>query len=134
MVFNGLRSAVLDMKDRQLALLPLIPPAILLYLLLEDPLSVLSKGKKGSSEDDRWYRSIANRKSPPVGAQLYAYLVVSLMGYYATSRLIPGIKQYTLRKGISGKDLGKKGTATEDKDMYVRLSGSWLIPPIAQSL
>jgi hypothetical protein len=119
-VFDAFRSTVLDLKDRQLALLPLIPPAILLYLLLEDPLTVLSKGKKGTSEDDRWYRSNANRKSPPVGAQLYAYLVVSLMGYYATSRLIPGIKQYTLRKGISGKDLGKKGTATEDKDMYVR--------------
>jgi hypothetical protein len=117
MVFDTLRSTILDLKDRQLAYLPLIPPGIFLYLLLEDPLSILSKGQRRTSEDDRWYRSNASKKAPPVGAQLYAYLFVSFMGYYATSKLIPHIKQYTLKKGISGKDLGKKGTSTEDKDM-----------------
>jgi hypothetical protein len=124
MVFDALRAAVLDLKDRQLAILPLIPPGALLYLLLEDPLSVLSKDQRRSSPDDRWYRSNASKKAPPVGAQLYAYLLVSLMGYYATSKLIPHIKQYTLKKGISGKDLGKKGTATEDKDMYAMICES----------
>ena len=54
---------------------------------------------------------------PPVSSQLLAYLVVAILGYLVTYRLVPSIKQYTLRKGISGKDLGKKGTKMEDKDV-----------------
>jgi UDP-N-acetylglucosamine--dolichyl-phosphate N-acetylglucosaminephosphotransferase len=46
---------------------------------------------------------------------LLAYLIVALLGYWTTNRLIPGIKLYTLRKGICGKDLGKKGTPEGDR-------------------
>ena len=34
-----------------------------------------------------------------------------------TNKLVPNIKQYTLRKGICGKDLGKRGTSIADKDV-----------------
>lgn len=54
---------------------------------------------------------------PPVSSQLLAYVIVSIFGYLATDRLIPIIKKYTLRKGISGKDLGKRGTDLENKDV-----------------
>ena len=54
---------------------------------------------------------------PPVSSQLLAYVLVSIFGYWATDRLIPIIKSYTLRKGISGKDLGKRGTVLADKDV-----------------
>ena len=64
------------------------------------------------NNDDR-----QNDMPPPVASQLLAYLIVAMLGYMVTNRLVPSIKQYTLRKGISGKDLGKKGTPTEDKDM-----------------
>lgn len=49
--------------------------------------------------------------------QLLAYLVMSMGGYVATDRLIPSIQVYMLRKGICGKDLGKRGTSVADKDM-----------------
>lgn len=42
--------------------------------------------------------------------QLLAYVLVAIFGFAATNHLIPTIQQYTLRKGICGKDLGKRGT------------------------
>lgn len=45
-----------------------------------------------------------------VSDSLWAYLAVAAFGYLATYTLVPHIQQYTLRKGISGKDLGKRGT------------------------
>lgn len=51
--------------------------------------------------------------------QLLAYLGVAIAGYAATYRLVPQIKQYTLRKGIFGKDLGKRGTDRAEIPMYV---------------
>ena len=49
--------------------------------------------------------------------QLFAYLLVASFGYCATDRLIPIIQTYTLKKHISGKDLGKRGTPLEDQQM-----------------
>jgi hypothetical protein len=46
-------------------------------------------------------------------------MIMAFAGYLATARLVPHIQQYTLRKGIAGKDLGKRGTATADQSMYV---------------
>ena len=65
----------------------------------------------------RFDADASNDVPPPVASQLLAYLLVAVLGYMVTYRLVPSIKLYTLRKGISGKDLGKKGTAMEDKDM-----------------
>lgn len=53
--------------------------------------------------------------APMIDVELMAYVLVAVGGFVATDRLIPNIQQYTLRKGISGKDLGKRGTALEDK-------------------
>jgi hypothetical protein len=50
-------------------------------------------------------------------SSILAYLMMGFIGYVATVRLVPHIKQYTLRKGIFGKDLGKRGTATADVPM-----------------
>lgn len=44
-------------------------------------------------------------------------LAISVIGYFSTNALIPVIAEYTLRRGLSGKDLGKKGTPLEDRDI-----------------
>ena len=45
------------------------------------------------------------------------YIGMSMFGFYLSNHLIPNIKMYLLRKGISGKDLGKRGTSIADKDI-----------------
>jgi hypothetical protein len=79
-----------------------------------------------------------------ITSQLVAYLVLAILGHFATYSLIPKIKVkiistfflrkidkfiytfdlsllsfkiYTLKRGIAGKDLGKRGTSIADKDM-----------------
>jgi hypothetical protein len=97
-----------------LASLPLIVPCILLVRLLGNPVLIV----KGWI--DRLGGKTATDPSegpPPVASQLLAYLLVAVLGFMVTNRLVPNIRQYTLRKGISGKDLGKKGTSSADKDM-----------------
>ena len=98
-----------------LAFLPLLPPGALLVRLIGNPATVIQRwiiSHVQQNNDDRH-----NDVPPPVASQLLAYLIVAMLGYMVTNRLVPSIKQYTLRKGISGKDLGKKGTPTEDEDM-----------------
>ena len=95
--------------DARLALLPLLPPLVFLMMLLDNPFETVK----------RWigyFLSLETRSSdvPSVGSQLLAYLTMAILGFFATSNMVPTIKEYTLRKGISGKDLGKKGTAIED--------------------
>jgi hypothetical protein len=100
--------------DSRLALVPLVPPLILLVLVLDNPIPIISgwiqhfvsKSPRDSSPE-----------APPVGSQLLAYVTVAILGYLGTNRLVPHIKQYTLRKGISGRDLGKLGTSIADKEM-----------------
>lgn len=94
-----------------LACIPLIPPGVLLLRLIGNPVNVVLRwlSARRSQDDDG--------TPPPVASQLLAYLLVSILGYMATYRLVPSIKQYTLRKGICGKDIGKKGTSIADKDM-----------------
>jgi hypothetical protein len=100
--------------DALLAIVPLLPPLILLLQLLDNPIYTVQ----------RWIRHFLSQEEstvevPSVGSQLLAYLTMAILGYVATSRMVPDIKQYTLRKGISGKDLGKQGTPLADKEMYV---------------
>ena len=40
-------------------------------------------------------------------------VLISIFGYLATNSLIPIVAEYTLKKNICGKDLGKKGTDLE---------------------
>ena len=117
---------ITSLNDRVLALLPLVPVLAFSIPLIGNPIatvqswiqfffSSLTKSHEVLLNED----DLARRPSPPVESQLLAYLTVAVLGYILTNRLIPNIAQYTLRKGISGKDLGKRGTPLGDKEMYV---------------
>ena len=77
--------------DTMFALIPLIP--VLYYLILV-------------------FQTMSHLK-----ADLVFYVCTAIAGYLSTSMLIPNIKQYMLKQGISGKDLGKRGTSIADKDI-----------------
>lgn len=83
--------------------------------VIENWLSLLLRGKDGAST------ALANDTAAAfaIQQQLLAYLLIAVLGYETTRRLVPHIQQYTLRKNICGKDLGKRGTATADVPMYV---------------
>lgn len=70
--------------------------------------------------------------------RLYISLLISTGGYLLTSALVPVISEYTLRRGMCGKDLGKKGSPDESKDVPEALgivSGTvFLICTIASQL
>lgn len=44
-------------------------------------------------------------------------LLVSLVGFIMTNALVPVFSEYTLKRGLSGKDLGKKGSPLESVDV-----------------
>jgi hypothetical protein len=103
---------MLESANTFLALVPLVPAAFLALSLVDNPLKIL----------ERWLTNPwKNRENipeiPPVSSQLLAYLLIGIAGYFMTNKLVPRIKQYTLRKGICGKDLGKRGTSNADKDV-----------------
>lgn len=100
------------------AILPLIPPAWLLLRLLDNPIPIVM-GWIDLLFTERLEEGTPREipPAPTVGSQLLAYLAMAIFGYVATYRLVPNIKIYTLRKGICGKDLGKRGTAMADKEM-----------------
>lgn len=95
-------------SNQQLALTPLAVPLYLLLRLLGNPIPIV-RGWFGPKMSDE--------EPPPMSSQLLAYMIVGISGYVVTDALVPNIKQYTLRKGISGKDLGKRGTVMAEKDM-----------------
>jgi len=49
--------------------------------------------------------------------KIYVLMILSLIGYLLVDRLVPIISQYTLKRGLCGKDLGKKGTINESVDV-----------------
>jgi len=102
-----------EATNHQLVSIPLLVPLYLLVRFLGNPLPIvqawISRDRTNTAEEP-----------PPYESQLLAYVLVGISGYVTTNKLIPNIKQYTLRKGISGKDLGKRGTAMADKDVYVQ--------------
>ena len=107
--------------DYALALLPLLPAAVLLCDLLDNPLPIVG-GWIGFIWSGKWvgvplHELFGDVDVPPVGTQLLAYLILAVLGLVATNSLVPKIKFYTLRKGISGKDLGKRGTSIADKEI-----------------
>eukprot|EP00804_Cyclotella_cryptica_P014712 CCRYP_020192-RA/>CCRYP_020192-RA protein AED:0.10 eAED:0.10 QI:0/0/0/1/1/1/3/0/431 len=55
--------------------------------------------------------------APSTGAQLLLFTALGLLGYIMTNRLVPNIKCYMIKRGICGKDLGKKGSKSEDVDV-----------------
>lgn len=52
-------------------------------------------------------------------------VALSVGAFVVTSGLVPRIKVLTLRAGLGGKDLCKRGTAMEDKVVYVLRGGPW---------
>jgi UDP-N-acetylglucosamine--dolichyl-phosphate N-acetylglucosaminephosphotransferase len=43
--------------------------------------------------------------------------VIGIIGYFLTSLLVPVMAEYTGKRGLCGKDLGKKGTPQESRDV-----------------
>jgi len=85
-------------KNALLAIVPVLLPGWFLLRNVVESLSVL--GAKAE-----------------VSTQLIVYVSVAVIGFFVTDRLIPNIQEYTLRKGICGKDLGKRGTPTAERLM-----------------
>lgn len=123
-------TTITNLSNKVLAVLPLVPPLLLLGLLLGNPIPIVSgwiqhfvvhDRKDTTTTDDVDSSSLQPPPPPPppVSSQLLAYLTMAVLGYIATDKLVPNIKRYTLQKGISGKDIGKRGTSIDDKDMYV---------------
>lgn len=113
--------------DRLLALSPLFIPLFLCIRLLGNPVPILQRwfqrwlvsiGIQSIDGIRQEMHTVLDGKRDAVSSQLLAYLIMAFAGYMATTRLVPHIQQYTLRKGIAGKDLGKRGTATADQPMY----------------
>lgn len=89
---------------------PLLPSLFILYKLLSRNPDRLRGFDDTTNED-------ANAPKSSVGAQLLLFLALGILGHVGTNRLIPSIKDYMLKRGICGKDLGKKGTKSENDDV-----------------
>lgn len=100
-------------NDFRLALLPLLAPLIVLLQLMDNPLETVQRWIRHWFNNDGQVES----KVPSIGSQLLAYVIMATLGYFLTSRMVPTIKVYMLKRGICGKDLGKRGTSIADKDM-----------------
>jgi hypothetical protein len=116
-------------SNRLLAVVPLSLPLYLCFRLLKNPLHIIiarwvEQISAGDDEEQQQLSSSSNGggldRKDALQSQLLAYLIMAMLGFLATSRMVPNIQEYTLRKGIAGKDLGKRGTATADKPMCVR--------------
>ena len=77
----------MNIQDLLFVALPLLPSLIVIWGLLHE---------------DRVHLDA-------IKPQLVTSCGISLLGYGLTSALIPLIATYTLKRGICGKDLGKKG-------------------------
>jgi hypothetical protein len=81
--------SVASVQNHIFAILPLIP-SIYVFTLLSDEMSQLTILKS---------------------------VLISAVGYLLTIKLIPIVGEYTKKCGMSGKDLGKKGTPDENTDI-----------------
>lgn len=69
-----------------LASIPLAFPLYYLMILVDNPINVVKRWSYNFRE------SSDSVSAPPVGSQLLAYVVVGVLGYIATDKLIPNIK------------------------------------------
>lgn len=89
---------------RILTTIPLLPPLnILLQLIYSD---FIGGGDSNNA-----------KSSTESSAELGVFLALGILGHVVTHSLIPNIQHYMLKRGISGKDLGKKGTKNENVDV-----------------
>lgn len=107
------RTTTTSIANALLALVPVLPPLWILSSLLELPeLSTVwnfAESVRSGDDVERVLHQVT------LSSQLVAYVLMSFFGFHATNRLIPSIQTYTLRRGICGKDLGKRGTSLADK-------------------
>lgn len=76
----------MSLVNHILALIPLLFPLYYLAILVDSPVDVVKHWFYRESADD------STTTGPPVGSQLLAYVVVGILGYVATDKLIPNIK------------------------------------------
>ena len=92
-----------------IATLPLLPSLwIICRLVFKD----LERIKDSISYDEGTATA-----STVLGTQLLLFIALGILGHIGTNKLIPSIKYYMLKRGITGKDLGKKGTSKENNDI-----------------
>jgi hypothetical protein len=104
------------MSLRVLCILPLLPPLyILVQLIYADLVDRATDSTDRGTENYAGTTTTATTTS--VGAQLLLFLALGVLGHVGTHRLIPNIKRYMLKRGICGKDFGKKGTERENDDV-----------------
>jgi hypothetical protein len=98
-----------------LSVIPLLPPLYILFQLIFIDLV----GRAAHSDDGGVIVSDTSTitTTTSVGAQLLVFLALGILGHVGTHRLIPNIKHYMLKRGICGKDLGRKGTMNENDDV-----------------
>ena len=101
---------------RILAILPLLPPLHVLYQLVSKD-DILGTIKTKLNHDISSSVTADTTSNNTVGVQLLLFLVLGILGHFGTYRLIPGIRYYMLKRGICGKDYGKKVTEQEDVDV-----------------
>ena len=92
-----------------LVALPLLPSLWIICRLISKDLEII---QDSNISDDN-----STPTTSTVGAQLLLFIALGIMGHIGTNKLIPSIKYYMLKRGISGKDLGKKGTPKENDDI-----------------
>ncbi len=95
----------MSFQDVLLALIPLVPSIVTVFYV---PVS-------------------ADETSLVAKYWLYLSILVSIMGYILCASLIEVVAEYNLKAGLSGKDLGKKGTKHESVDVPEALG---LVPGI----
>jgi len=98
-----------------LAALPLLPSLYILCQLLADERQQLWPSSNTVHQATPGNDDLHDRNL--VGMQLLLFAALGAVGHAVTNRLIPNIRGYMVRRGISGKDLGKKGTALEGEDV-----------------
>jgi hypothetical protein len=104
------------MSLQVLSITPLLPPLYILFQLIFIDLV----GRAADSDDGGVIASddaSTITTTTSVGAQLLVFLALGILGYAGTHRLIPNIKHYMLKRGICGKDLGRKGNKNENDDV-----------------
>ena len=55
--------------------------------------------------------------------QLFKSAFIGCAAFFLTQYLVPIIAEYTKKKGLSGKDLCKRGLSADEKEMYYHLCG-----------
>jgi len=94
-----------------LAIIPLLPP---LWIICQILIATHNGATTNDYDDGASLKSTTTTTRESVGVQLLVFSALGALGHVGTHRLIPSIKYYMLKRGICGKDLGKKGTDGEN--------------------